>query len=51
MTLATRFRIAILAGVLLALAVDPLSGQTGMTAHREVDSCLSGCFSKPPYVV
>ena len=37
MTLATRFRIAILGGTLLALAVDPLSGQTGMTAHRDVD--------------
>ena len=37
MTKATPFRLSILGGLLLTLAAAPAAGQTGMTAHRDID--------------
>ena len=37
MTTATPFRLSILGGLLLTLATAPAAGQTGMTAHRDID--------------
>ena len=37
MTKATPFRLSILGGLLLTLAAAPAAGQSGMTAHRDID--------------